>query len=232
MPEATLGTGPAEPMVLTVLLSVKGGQGCSVATGMLALSAQPNAVAIDASGDLGVVLGLGESPTAGLLEALLAHGPIRQLPVARLSKGLDFVSIGSGRFDDVPEKRWVELAHYLVKDPRHFIVDAGTGPSQAMARLADEALLVTRRCFLALRRAACSSVRMTGVVIVNEPGRVLSRTDVERAVRTPVVFEIPVLPEISRAVDAGLLTMSRLPAAAKRALHRGRHDSDSRTEPS
>jgi hypothetical protein len=78
-----------------------------------------------------------------------------------------------------------------------------------MAR-AHESLLVTRPCFLAVRRAARSPRRATGVVVVNEPGRTLSADDVGAALRLPVVATVEVDPAVARLVDAGLLT-ARMP---------------------
>jgi hypothetical protein len=50
----------------------------------------------------------------------------------------------------------------------------------------------------------------TGVIVIHEPGRVLSAEDVATAVGAPVVAEINLDPAVARAVDAGLLA-SRLP---------------------
>ena len=49
-----------------------------------------------------------------------------------------------------------------------------------------------------------------GVVLVTEPGRVLSARDVQAAADAPVLAEIPLDPQVARLVDAGLLT-GRLP---------------------
>jgi hypothetical protein len=50
-------------------------------------------------------------------------------------------------------------------------------------------------------------------VVVNEPGRVLSKDDVEQVVHAPVT-QIEIDPAVARLVDAGLLT-GRIP----RSLH-------------
>ena len=52
---------------------------------------------------------------------------------------------------------------------------------------------------------------------VREPGRVLSRHDVEHVVRAPVVAEIELDPGVARTVDAGGLA-GRLPRSLARAL--------------
>lgn len=89
------------------------------------------------------------------------------------------------------------------------------GPSDApvaaaVVARAQHSLLVTRPCYVALRRAMQAPVRPTGVVLVNEPGRVLSASDVGEAARAPVVAQVEVDPKVARLVDAGLLT-GRLP---------------------
>jgi hypothetical protein len=55
-----------------------------------------------------------------------------------------------------------------------------------------------------------SPLRPTGVVVVNEPGRVLSPADVERATKAPVAAVVEIDPSVARLVDSGLLT-GRLP---------------------
>ena len=74
-----------------------------------------------------------------------------------------------------------------------------------------------RPCYLALRRATQLPGRVSGIVLVDEPGRALGRRDVESVIGVPVVAEIPLDPAVARAVDAGLLSC-RLPATLGRAL--------------
>ena len=75
-------------------------------------------------------------------------------------------------------------------------------------------LLVTRPCYLALRRAlhegATSNV--SGVVAVTEPGRALDCDDIAAVLGLPVITTMPLRAEIARAVDAGVLA-DRLPEA-------------------
>ncbi len=70
---------------------------------------------------------------------------------------------------------------------------------------ASDSLLVTRACYLSLRRLVAGPVRPSGVVLVTEAGRALGRADVEDVVGVPVVAEVPIEPAVARAVDAGLL---------------------------
>lgn len=97
-------------------------------------------------------------------------------------------------------------------------LDPGAGPvlGAVLAR-AHRSVLVTRPCYLALRRAMALTPRPTEVIVVREPGRVLSRHDVEHVVRAPVVAEVEVDPGVARTVDAGGLA-GRLPRSLARAL--------------
>jgi hypothetical protein len=100
------------------------------------------------------------------------------------------------------------------------IVDAGpTIPPIAAHRLAMRSLLVVRPCYLALRRAVQRSECASGIIVVNEPGRSLGVTDVERSLSLPILAEIPWDPAVARAVDAGLLA-ARLPQTLARPLRR------------
>ena len=71
-------------------------------------------------------------------------------------------------------------------------------------------LLVTRPCYLALRRALNLGITAAGVVMVSEPGRALGCEDVATVTGLPVIATIPLRAEIARAVDAGVLP-ARLP---------------------
>jgi hypothetical protein len=73
-------------------------------------------------------------------------------------------------------------------------------------------LLVTRGCYLALRRAVRQTTRPAGVVLLEEPGRALGANEVAEVIGAPIVARVPVRPAIARAVDAGVLA-TRLPGA-------------------
>jgi hypothetical protein len=114
------------------------------------------------------------------------------------------------------------LAALLAADPRPVVADCGAdpdGPALAVAAGATRSVLVTRACFLALRRALVAPLRPSEVVLITEPGRSLSRLDVEDCLGAPVVAEVAVDPAVARAVDAGLLA-TRLPRALARELLR------------
>jgi hypothetical protein len=101
------------------------------------------------------------------------------------------------------------------------VADAGTlGPGHPALGLvagASRSLLVTRPCYLAIRRALTLAVRPDAVVLVGEPGRAFGRADVEAVLGVPVAAEIPHDPAVARALDAGLL-LSRLPRSLRRAV--------------
>ncbi len=129
------------------------------------------------------------------------------------AKGLLPVGRGQAR-----TTRWAELARALTDAGREVVVDAGRWPvAPELLGAADRSLLVVRPCYLALRRAAAVPVRPTGVVLVTEEGRALGRRDVEQVLGVPVVAEVPVVPAIARAVDAGLLA-GRVPVALATSL--------------
>jgi hypothetical protein len=99
----------------------------------------------------------------------------------------------------------------LVEDPDEAqVLDWGTN-----YRIAHDGVdvLVTRLCYVALRRYALIEVARpvpTGVVVLVEHGRALHVADIAHVVGAPVVAELAVHPDIARVVDAGLLA-SRLP---------------------
>ena len=131
--------------------------------------------------------------------------------------GLVLIPRGSGiAIGDLA--RWGELGRYLAESAAEVIVDAGSAPPPpAFVLAAQQRLLVTRPCYLALRRAAASPLTPSGVIVVHEPGRALRAQDVAYAVQAPVVAEVSMDPAVARAVDAGLLA-ARLPRTLAQAL--------------
>jgi len=79
-------------------------------------------------------------------------------------------------------------------------------------------LLVTRGCYMALRRAVHEEAvkHIDGIILVEEPGRALGRREVADVIGKPIVATIPVKDTICRAIDAGVL-VHRLPNDLRRA---------------
>ena len=213
--------------MLLACWSSKGGAGTTVVAATLALllgRADPRgALLADLAGDAPAALGLVDPDTPGIAGWLAAGHDVPPDALHRLevfaADGLALLPRGDG---PLSSERAEVLARLLAVDDRPVVVDCGTDPggvALAVAGSATRSVLVTRPCFLALRRATSLAVRPSEIVLLTEPGRALGRVDVERAVGAPVVAEVAVDPQVARAVDAGLLT-SRLPRAFARDLAR------------
>jgi hypothetical protein len=124
-----------------------------------------------------------------------------------------------GALPDAPGRGEV-LAALLATDARPVVADCGCAPvgaRLALAAAAGQSLLVLRPCYLALRRAVASPLRPSGVVLIEEDGRAISKRDVEAALGVPVRAVVAHDKRIARAVDAGLLS-SRVPMLLQRSL--------------
>ncbi|MCU1351461.1 MAG: ATPase involved in chromosome partitioning, partial [Acidimicrobiales bacterium] len=180
------------------------------------------ALLADLSGDLAAVLGVAEPAGPGLAGWLAAGDDVPADALARLehqaAPGVGLLPRGSG---GLPSPRAHVLAGLLAADPRPVVVDCGrlvaAGAAATIAASSTRSLLVTRACYLALRRASQAPVAPSGVVLVTEPGRSLGRRDVEEVTGAPVVAELALDPAVARAVDAGILA-ARLPRSFQRAL--------------
>lgn len=203
--------------------AAKGGSGTSVVAAALALLAANHhpTLLVDLAGDGAAVLGMAEPSGPGVTD-WLASPTSGAEALTRLAvpaaDGLRLVPRGQAGLDAPPE-RWAALASALVAS-NAVVVDAGTGaPPGELQAAATHSLLVTRPCYLSLKRAVALPCRPTGVVLVDEPGRALRARDVEHAIGVPVVAQVDLDPTVARAVDAGLLA-SRLPATLARPLRR------------
>jgi cellulose biosynthesis protein BcsQ len=203
-PGSQTGSHPS----IVAFWSAKGGAGTTVVAAALARrlaqEAPDGALLVDTAGDSLAALGMPQDDGPGLAGWLRARQT--GLPVVTACPGLSVVHRGAG---PLASERADELIDALATDARPTIVDCGTNPTglaASIAERADHSVLVTRPCYLALRRTLSHQLpRPTGVVLVTEPGRVLSAQDVTAAVRAPVVTDIVIDPAVARAVDAGLL---------------------------
>lgn len=212
--------------MLIACWSSKGGAGTTVVAAALARLAAgrpegPGALLADLSGDAPAVLGVPEPEGPGLAGWLGAGPGVPPDALGRLeipvAAGLALLPRGEGA---LVEDRGDVLAALFCAESRTTVVDCGTQPTGAAHRVAlaaDRSFLVTRACFLSLRRALATALRPTGVILLAEPGRSLSRQDIERALGVPVVAVVETDPSVARAVDAGLLG-ARLPRGLSREL--------------
>jgi len=209
--------------VLTAYWAAKGGAGATVLAAAHALvSANHRAtVAADLDGDLACALGVDVAHVPGLADWLRA-GP--DVPADALDRllvpvvdDLHLLPRGTGPLEPA---RAAVLGRLLAASPREVVLDAGTRPGpagRALVREADRSVLVTRACYLALRRLHSVDLAPTEVALVREAARALGPDDVSAAVGVPVRTTVGVDPGIARAVDAGLLA-ARLPRTLSRAV--------------
>jgi len=211
---------------MIVCWSVKGGSGTTVVASTIALmraaESQRGALLVDLAGDVPAVLGLAESLGPGINDwfANCDHGARMTLQsiAIQATANLQIIARGSKQLDEKENRNFTELCAALKTFDLPIIVDAGCGlPSPDLIAHASSSLLVTRPCYLSLRRAAQLSVSPTGIVLINEAGRALGKHDVEAVIGAPVVAEISFDAAIARAVDAGLLA-SRIPTVMSKQL--------------
>ena len=211
---------------MIVCWSVKGGSGTTVVASTIALmraaESQRGALLVDLAGDVPAVLGLAESSGPGINDwfANCDHGSRMTLQsiAIQATANLQIIARGLKQLDAKENRNFTELCAALNTFDLPIIVDAGCGlPSPDLLAHASSSLLVTRPCYLSLRRAAQLSVSPTGIVLINEAGRALGKHDVEAVIGAPVIAEIIFDAAIARAVDAGLLA-SRIPTIMSKQL--------------
>lgn len=215
--------------MLTACWSVKGGSGTTVVAAGLALAGRsrsgPPGLLVDLAGDLPLALGMTPPSGPGVSEWLEAAPSVPPDALARLEEpvapGLTLLHRGHG---PLPGQGGDLLLQVLVASGRSVVIDCGTlsmaTPNPVAERLAVDAarsLLVTRSCFLAVRRARDFPIRPSGLVVLREVGRVLDDPDVANCLGLPIVASLAVDPAVARAVDSGLL-LSRLPRSFSSAL--------------
>ncbi len=220
--------------MLVTCWSTKGGSGTTVIAALVSLHAAQDrnrpVLLVDLCGDQPAVFGSAET-ASGLgdwLRSDLAPCSLERV-LDELTPNLSLLPRGQDpliarRADELVE--WLASGALVVVDAGVLRAEAGTsagGPNDELrwrlAAEADRSVLVTRACYLALRRAVSLPVRPSGVVLVAEAGRALTRTDCERAIGAPVLATVAVDPDIARAVDAGMLR-TRVPKGAIKVLGR------------
>ena len=215
--------------MLIACWSPKGGSGTTVvaaALGMVLSASTGPTLLADLAGDVPAALGLSGPDGPGLADWLAAGPDVPDDALARLEvevgPRLHLLPRGTADADAAGPGRAAALAAALAADRRSVVADCGraaSGPGLVLAAGASLSLLVLRPCYLALRRAEAAPIRPSGVILVNEEGRALTRRDVEEVLGVPVRAEVPYEPAVARAVDAGLLT-TRVPRNLERSLRR------------
>ena len=209
--------------MFTILSSPKGGTGTSVVAASLAIvsSSSSPTLLVDLAGDQAAILGLPQPPI-GLSD--WANGTTyREFDeiISLCHDNLYLAPTGTFDFETLNANAWNNLLRALSlkhSEGHNIIVDLGRADIPlALRKIVDTCYLVTRPCYLALRRAVDLETAFSGVIVVNEPDRVLTSRDVESVLKLKCVAEIPYTSEISRRVDSGLLK-SRLPMALQSVL--------------
>jgi hypothetical protein len=218
------------PSMLIACWSVKGGAGTTIVAAALALlsARRTPTVLVDLAGDLPAALGLPEPASPGI-SGWLAAGP--GVPADALGRielevtpGVALLPRGEGVLNPA---RASLLAALLDRSSRPTVIDCGRIGNPAdpvrdavattLIGAARRSILVIRPCYMALHRARQAPVRPSGVVVVQEPGRVLTTADVQQVVEVPVLAEVVLDPAVARTVDAGMLA-GRLPRSLAKAL--------------
>ena len=202
--------------MITLCWAAKGGSGTTVVTATLALASRAPTLLVDLAGDLPVALGLPDHHGPGIGEWSGSTAPADRLDALRVPLTPTLDLLPRGRV--APAGRWDELGDHLAGAAQAVFVDAGTAAAPTALRgHADRTLLVTRGCYLAVRRAVAAGDVGDGIVLVEEPGRALGADDLEAALGVPVVSRVLLDPAVARAVDAGLL-LAKLPGAYRREI--------------
>lgn len=214
--------------MITLCHAAKGGSGTTLASAILAVeSPTRSTLLVDLAGDCPAMLGIAEPDRPGVLDWLGSDAPPAHLDdlLIEVTSGCTLLPATSadlspltttGASTSNDASRWSELHDWFgTWQEDHdgaVVIDAGitTLPS-SFAQACDERWLVTRACYLSLRRAARLTVRPTGIVFVDEPGRSLRERDVEASVGAPIVATIAWDVRTFRCIDAGLLLAGRLP---------------------
>ncbi len=209
--------------MLRTLWSVKGGSGVTVTSAGLALvlARRRATVLVDLAGDLPAVLGIADPHGPGWCDWLATseHDPevlprllvpvaenLRLLPVGGSGVGSSDASVGADGVDGVDEavSALAALGSEVVVDAGRRGVDTAPALVDAAAS-AGRSVLVTRACYLSLRRVVRGGVRADSVALVLDAGRALDRRDVADVTGLRVDATIEVDPAVARGVDAGLL---------------------------
>ena len=209
--------------MLIILSSPKGGSGTSVVAASLAIvsSLSTPTLLVDLAGDQAAIMGLPEPPV-GLNDWAngMTHREFDEILIT-CKDNLQLAPSGSSAVEIFSTSAWANLCRELVQresEGCNIIIDFGRVELPLVfQKLACTHYMVTRPCYLSLRRAVNIEQKFSGVIVVQGHDRVLTTSDVESVMKLKCVAEIPNSSDISRRVDSGLLK-SRLPSPLQSAL--------------
>lgn len=205
--------------MLTALWADKGGSGTTVAACLLALvrARHRPILLVDLAGDVPAALGVAEPTGPGVHDWVSASGaPITALDALAVSVNESLRFVPAGAVMAPPDHpRWAEFGQVLAAaDDITAVIDAGTTAGghvpTAVVAAAQQRVLVTRACYLTLRRSVGSTLQPSHAIVVHEPGRSLSTNDIAHSIGVSALVELALDPAVARAVDAGLV-LSRWP---------------------
>lgn len=206
------------------LYSAAGGSGCSVTATAAAIvsSLTEPTLLVDLGGDAPAILGEGEpsqtplsrpQPFAEWMTAPHVSPDELRRAERTITPTLQLLS-AARPLDPLDPERAELLAAELAADSRQVIVDMGQRSDLgALTERAARNVLVTRACYVALRRAQ-RGVRPDGIILLRETARALNASDVGLCLQSEVIAELSVDPRVFRAVDAGVL-LRRLPRSLR-----------------
>jgi MinD-like ATPase involved in chromosome partitioning or flagellar assembly len=209
-----VGLARSEEPMLCAFWSLKGGSGVSTVAAATAVVLARNGGArlVDCDGDQPSLLGMGADPRAGIAQWLERREAARASGLDELTvdmgRGLRFVPRGDRA---VPTERLplAALSVILRESDIATVIDTGGNPdvSEVITAMADVSILVLRPCYLAFRRVVRTpQLAVTdAVVLLEEPERVLGEEEAANVLNRPVIARVPVLPEIARNIDAGVM---------------------------
>lgn len=201
---------------IVTLWSAKGGAGTTVTACMMALNeaTRRNTIIVDLCGDVPATLGMAQPDGPGVFDWLASpdagDGALGRLLID-VDDNLRLLPMGWAHCRPV-HIRWGELIDALSDFDCKVVIDAGVMPNIELLN-ATHSVLVTRACYLALRRAV-QAPQPDAIILLEEVGRALNDGDIQRALNAPVALKVPVTADTARSVDAGLMLAHRRAYAA------------------
>jgi hypothetical protein len=203
--------------MLQVCWSPKGGSGTSVVAAALAVqsaAAGRETLLVDLAGDQSAIFGVdGGDGIGDWFAAADDVGPdaLRSLE-AGVGDRLRLLRAGQAPAGQWSPERMAVAMTLFERSLDLVVVDGGRQTGCGLPANA-ATVVVTRACYLGVRRLADAPRGRSRVVVIREPGRALSRHDIEAALgAVDVVLSWD--PAVARAVDAGLLA-SRVPRSLR-----------------